>query len=141
MVPLKHETAYECAKEVKKAYYRDLGEEPLMSRHAPVVQSRMALSNALDSRIPYYVIGELLGVDRTTALHYRRTHENNLEHWEGYRDKYITACSITAVMFEKLEKSKSLDRMHDINMKLNELHKCIQALEKEKESIKIKFNV
>ena len=139
-IPLKHRIAFECAKEVKKAYYRNLGCEPLPSRKAEVVQTKMALACALLESLPPIVVAETIGVDRTTTLYYRKNHESNMTFWNGYSEKFKEAKSLCDVMNGEVVLHERQNRIKIIDVKVNIFNKQIKELLEEKQTIKSKLN-
>ena len=100
-------------------------------RHLIQTQPRMAFGVALTKHIGDSLTSDVLGKDRTTIIHYRRKHENNLDWWDGYETMFETAEYVVNSYFNEMAK---VNRVEYID-------KMIQKLVQEKQSVQSKFNV
>lgn len=102
------------------------------SRKAEVVMIRSAVSNALSEYINQTTIAKHVSKDRTTVLHYLRSHTGNLIHWGGYQETYLIAKEITAATMAATVRTK---KTSVIEMRIKSLRRQITDLELEKISL------
>lgn len=100
-------------------------------RHFKQTQPRMAFGVALTKHIGDSLTADVLGKDRTTIIHYRRKHENNLDWWGGYETMFETAEYVVDTYFNEMAKVNRIDYIDNM----------IQKLVQEKSSIQSKLNV
>lgn len=91
--PLK-EKLLERSKRVVDLTYVALDIPKENTRKADQVQMRAAIGVALFEYVADAMAGAALGRDRTTVLHHNQKHKENLEQWNGYKEKYDVAKSI-----------------------------------------------
>jgi len=75
--------------------YNTVGLPRCKSRRTAHAQMRAAMGSALGNYFQQQEIADALNIDRSTVCHYKRNHNNNLNHWEGYRFKYNIAKEIS----------------------------------------------
>lgn len=101
--------------EARDVFYDTIGYEynadDRQVRHA---QPRIAFGNALTKVIGNTLTADVLGKDRTTLVHYRKTHDTNMKSWDGYATFYETAEYIVTSYFNgsaKIDRLKYIDKM------------------------------
>ena len=100
-------------------------------RHFKQTQPRMAFGVALTKHIGDSLTADVLGKDRTTIIHYRRKHENNLDWWDGYETMFETAEYIIDSYFNEMAKVNRIEYIDEM----------IKKLVKEKNSVQSQINV
>lgn len=122
----------EQGKDALNLFYQTIGQDYNSSdRHFRHSQPRMAFGRALTRHIGDSLTSDVLDKDRTTIIHYKRTHDSNLSNWDGYATLYETAEYIVDSYFEE---SAKLNRIEHID-------KMIRKLILEKHLIQSKLNV
>lgn len=112
-------------------FYQTIGQDYNPSdRHFKHSQPRMAFGRALTRHIGDSLTSDVLDKDRTTIIHYKRTHDSNLKNWDGYATFYETAEYIVDSYFAEAAK---LNRIEYID-------KMIAKLIKEKQQVKSTIN-
>ena len=81
---------------------------------------RCAIGVALARAVGDVVTGEVLGKDRTTVIHYRKKHEDNMRYWDTYPDYFETATHIITMYMGELAKAQ---RIEAIDRKIEQLVK------------------
>jgi len=111
----------EQGKEVRNVYYDSIGQEfNSTDRHFKNSQPRFAIGVAISKHIGNSLAGDVLGKDRTTLIHYNKTHKANLEGWDGYKLFYETAEHVADSYFLGTAK---IDRIEYIDKTVNRLLK------------------
>lgn len=125
-------TLIDCGREALNLYYKTIGiEYNSKARYFKHTQPRIALGVALTRHIGDSLTSDVLGKDRTTIIHYKRKHADNMELWDGYDTMFETAKYIVDSYFSETAK---LDRIAYID-------KVIREMVEEKKSIQSKLNV
>ena len=125
-------TLIENGREALNLYFKTIGIEfDSKARHLKHTQPRIAFGVALTKHIGDSLTSDVLGKDRTTIIHYKRTHDDNMAVWDGYDTFFETAQYIVDSYFSETAK---LDRIAYID-------KMIREMIKEKKSIQSKLNV
>lgn len=57
-------------------------------------QARAAICSALSGFLPDPMVGEAVGITRTTVIHHKRRHRINMDGWIGYKEKYLLCSSM-----------------------------------------------
>ena len=70
--------------------FRTLNFTPGPSRMQRNVQKRAAIAVAMKPYCSHYEIGDIIQRDRTAVYHYLQHHENNMKHWKGYAEFYLS---------------------------------------------------
>ena len=103
----------EQGKVARNVYYDSIGQEfNPTDRKFKNSQPRIAVGVALAKQIGDSLTAEVLDKDRTTIIHYKKTHKANLENWDGYAMLYETAKYVvnSYMMGEaKLDRVKYID--------------------------------
>jgi hypothetical protein len=103
----------------RDVFYDTIGYEyDADDRQVKHAQPRSAFGNALTKVIGDTLTADVLGKDRTTVIHYKRTHESNMEGWDGYATFYETAEYIVNSYFNG---SAKIDRIRYIDKMVNKL--------------------
>tara|TARA_A100001391_G_C4850926_1_gene219697 strand:- start:44 stop:484 length:441 start_codon:yes stop_codon:yes gene_type:complete len=111
----------EQGKEARNIYYDSIGQEfSPTDRQFKNSQPRIAIGVALSRHIGDSLTADVLHKDRTTIIHYKKTHDANLKNWDGYALLSETAEYIVNSYFEGAAK---LDRLQYIDKTVNELLK------------------
>ena len=59
-----------------------------------VKQARAAICSALSGLMPDPMIGEAVGLSRTTVIYHARRHPMNMNGWNNYKEKYLLCSSM-----------------------------------------------
>ena len=111
----------EQGKEARNIYYDSIGQHfSPTDRKFKNSQPRIAIGVALANKIGDSLTAEVLHKDRTTIIHYKKTHGANLENWDGYALFYETAEYIVNSHFDGVAK---VERIKYIDKTVNELLK------------------
>lgn len=57
-------------------------------------QVRAAICSALTGFLPDPMVGEAVGLSRTTVIYHARRHPMNMSGWNGYKKKYLLCSSM-----------------------------------------------
>jgi hypothetical protein len=114
--------------EAFKMYYDTIGQkhEPT-SRLYEHSQPRMALGAALTEHLSDTLVAKILEKDRTTIIHYRKTHNDNLKLWHGYSMYYETAKYICDTYFKKMARQNRIEYIDNLIGKLTQEKLSIQS--------------
>jgi len=124
-------TLIEQGKEALEMYYKTIGQKyDADSRHFKHSQPRMAFGLALSRHIGDTLTADVIQKDRTTVIHYKKSHDANMFGWDGYDTYYETAEYVVNTYF---------DGMAKIN-RIEYIDKIVNKLLKEKLSIQSKLN-
>ena len=108
-------TLIEQAVQARNVYYDSIGQSfESTSRDHRHAQPRIAFGAALSKHIGDSLTGDVLDKDRTTIIHYKKTHAANLVNWDGYAAFFETAEYILDSYFEglgKIERIQYIDKM------------------------------
>ena len=125
-------TLIDYGREALNLYVKTIGVEyNSKARHFKHTQPRIAFGVALTKHIGDSLTSDVLEKDRTTIIHYKRKHEDNMELWDGYDTLFETAQYIVDSYFSETAK---LDRIAYID-------RMIQQMVEEKKSIQSNTNV
>lgn len=129
---LEHKLALtEQGRELRNIYYDSIGQEYTPhDRQIKNAQPRFAFAVALARHLNDTVVGDVIEKDRTTIIHYRKNHNDNMKYWSGYSLLYDTAEYVVDSYFKgsaKLERLKYIDEM-------------VATLLKEKQTIQSQLN-
>ena len=115
-------------REAFKMYYDTIGQkhEPT-SRLYEHSQPRMALGAALSEHLSDTLVAKILEKDRTTVIHYRKTHNDNLKLWHGYSMYYETAKHICDTYFKKMAQKNRIEYIDNLIGKLTQETLSIQS--------------
>ena len=112
---------YDQGREAFKMYYDTIGQKYVAtSRVYEHSQPRMALGAALSEHLSDTLVAKVLDKDRTTIIHYRKTHNDNMKLWHGYSMYYETAKYICDTYFKK---TAMANRIQYIDALINKLTK------------------
>lgn len=124
-------TLIEQGKEALKMYYETIGQKyDANSRQFKDSQPRMAFGLALSRHIGDTLTADVINKDRTTIIHYKKSHDTNMFGWDGYDTYYETAEYVVSTYF---------DGMAKVN-RIKYIDKIINKLLREKQSIQSKLN-
>ena len=114
-------------REAFKMYYDTIGQkhEPT-SRLYEHSQPRMALGAALSEHLSDTLVAKILEKDRTTIIHYRNTHKDNIRLWNGYSMYYETAKYICDTYFKKTARKNRIEYIDKLIDKLTQEKLSIQ---------------
>ena len=102
-------------------FYQSLGQPYVKNeRHLKHTIPRCAIGVALARAVGDVITGEVLGKDRTTVIHYRKKHEDNMRYWDTYPDYFETATHIITMYMGELAKAQ---RIEAIDRKIEQLVK------------------
>lgn len=115
------------ANKCRDLFYDSIGQE--FNKNARTwkhIVPRHALAVAIARNAGDHVAGESLGKDRTTILHARKRHAQNMKYWTAYPLYFKKAQDIVRICLEETEREARLEVVE----------KMIQNLEAEKKYIK-----
>ena len=125
-------TLIDYGREALNLYVKTIGVEyNSKARHFKHTQPRIAFGVALTKHIGDSLTSDVLEKDRTTIIHYKRKHADNMHLWDGYDTLFETAQYIVDSYFSETAK---LDRIAYID-------RMIQQMVEEKKSIQSNTNV
>lgn len=125
-------TLIDYGREALNLYVKTIGVEyNSKARHFKHTQPRIAFGVALTKHIGDSLTSDVLEKDRTTIIHYKRKHADNMELWDGYDTLFETAKYIIDSYFSETAK---LDRIAYID-------RMIRQMVEEKKSIQSNTNV
>ena len=125
-------TLIDYGREALNLYVKTIGVEyNSKARDFKQTQPRIAFGVALTKHIGDSLTSDVLEKDRTTIIHYKRKHEDNMELWDGYDTLFETAQYIVDSYFSETAK---LDRIAYID-------RMIRQMVEEKKSIQSNTNV
>lgn len=125
-------TLIDYGREALNLYVKTIGVEyKSKARHFKHTQPRIAFGVALTKHIGDSLTSDVLEKDRTTIIHYKRKHADNMELWDGYDTLFETAQYIVDSYFSETAK---LDRIAYID-------RMIRQMVEEKKSIQSNTNV
>ena len=124
-------TLIEQGKEALEMYYKTIGQKyDADSRHFKHSQPRMAFGLALSRHIGDTLTADVIQKDRTTVIHYKKSHDANMFGWDGYDTYYETAEYVVNTYFDGMAKVNRIEY----------IDKIVNKLLKEKLSIQSKLN-
>ena len=125
-------TLIDCGREALNLYVKTIGVEyNSKARSFKHTQPRIAFGVALTKHIGDSLTSDVLEKDRTTIIHYKRKHADNMYLWDGYDTLFETAQYIVDSYFSETAK---LDRIAYID-------RMIRQMVEEKKSIQSNTNV
>ena len=125
-------TLIDYGREALNLYVKTIGVEyNSKARDFKHTQPRIAFGVALTKHIGDSLTSDVLEKDRTTIIHYKRKHADNMELWDGYDTLFETAQYIVDSYFSETAK---LDRIAYID-------RMIRQMVEEKKSIQSNTNV
>ena len=125
-------TLIDYGREALNLYVKTIGVEyNSKARDFKQTQPRIAFGVALTKHIGDSLTSDVLEKDRTTIIHYKRKHADNMQLWDGYDTLFETAQYIVDSYFSETAK---LDRIAYID-------RMIQQMVEEKKSIQSNTNV
>lgn len=125
-------TLIDYGREALNLYVKTIGVEyNSKARDFKHTQPRIAFGVALTKHIGDSLTSDVLEKDRTTIIHYKRKHADNMHLWDGYDTLFETAQYIVDSYFSETAK---LDRIAYID-------RMIQQMVEEKKSIQSNTNV
>ena len=125
-------TLIDYGREALNLYVKTIGVEyNSKARDFKQTQPRIAFGVALTKHIGDSLTSDVLEKDRTTIIHYKRKHADNMELWDGYDTLFETAQYIVDSYFSETAK---LDRIAYID-------RMIRQMVEEKKSIQSNTNV
>ena len=125
-------TLIDYGREALNLYVKTIGVEyNSKARDFKQTQPRIAFGVALTKHIGDSLTSDVLEKDRTTIIHYKRKHADNMELWDGYDTLFETAKYIVDSYFSETAK---LDRIAYID-------RMIRQMVEEKKSIQSNTNV
>lgn len=114
-------TLLQQGQECLRMFYEAIGTENKPNeRQFKYTAPRFALGVALTKHLGDSMTSEVLQKDRTTIIHYKRRHEQNLMWWDGYAVLYETA---TRVCDSYLSQMAKVNRAQYIDDMINQLLK------------------
>lgn len=113
-------------------YYEAVGQEYTSeNRHFKHTMPRCAIGVALARYVGDSIASIALDKDRTTVVHYKRRHENNMMYWDGYEELFEMAEHVV---------DSYLNEMAKVN-RMAHLDRMINQFVKEKTKIQSNLNV
>ena len=124
-----------------ESYYQVIGLTPEDSRKADQVKARNAIGVALSKWSKnQQEVAKMLGRDRSTIAHMNIEHEDNLQHWSGYKNLFEYA---TLIVDSRMSTSSTAEKLSEITNRIFILEQEATRLRKELEEklkIEIQYN-
>lgn len=109
-------------------YYKAVGMEyEPSSRLLLHTQPRCAFGVALSKYLGDALVGHVMDKDRTTIIHYRKKHDTNLIHWQGYDTFYETAEYICDSYLNEMAKADRMAYIDSMIIKMVQEKVSIQS--------------